>query len=82
MTDILNKDLAKSLNVDLSTYDKGLIKLSHIFLWGNTPLSRVVYKAGEVRNYFNSSFAVNILGEGFFNPLRKEHSYDLYQQRL
>ena len=81
MTDILNKDLAKSLDVSLSFYDKGLKKLFR-FMRDNTPLSRVVYKAGEVRNYFNSNYAVNILGEGFFNPLRKDHSYDLYKQRL
>jgi len=81
MTDILNKDLAKSLDVSLSFYDKGFKKLSR-FMRDNTPLSRVVYKAGEVRNYFNSNYAVNILGEGCFNPLRKEHSYELYQKRL
>ena len=77
MTDILNKDLAKSLNKNLFIASRGLNKLSH-FKWGNTPISHIVYKAGEVRDYFNSGYAVNILGEGCFNPLRKEHSNDLY----
>ena len=81
MTDILNKDLAKSLDVCLSFYDKGFKKLSR-FMRDNTPLSRVVYKTGEVRNYFNSSFAVNILGEGFNGPSQGANTHDLCQQRL
>ena len=81
MTDILNKDLAKSLDVSLSFYDKGLKKLFR-FMRDNTPLSRVVYKAGEVRNYFNSSYAVNISGEGFNCPSQGAYTHDLCQQQL
>ena len=81
MTDILNKDLAKSLNTNLFMASRGLNKLSH-FKWGNTPISHIVYKTVEVRNYFNSSYAVNILGEGFNYPSQGECTYDLCQQRL
>ena len=81
MTDILNKDLAKSLNKNLFIVSRGLNKLSH-FKWGNTPISHIVYKAGEVRNYFNSGYAVNILGEGFKCPSQGVHTHDLCQQRL
>ena len=81
MTDILNKDLAKSLNKNLFIVSRGLNKLSH-FKWGNTPISHIVYKAGEVRDYFNSGYAVNILGEGFNCPSQGAYTHDLCQQRL
>lgn len=81
MTDILNKDLAKSLNKKLFLVSRGLNKLSH-FKWGNTPISHIVYKAGEVRDYFNSGYAVNILGEGFNRPSQGANTHDLCQQRL
>jgi len=81
MTDILNKDLAKSLNKNLFIVSRGLNKLSH-FKWGNTPISHIVYKAGEVRDYFNSGYAVNILGKGFNRPSQGANTHDLCQQRL
>jgi hypothetical protein len=81
MMDNLNKDLAKSLNTNLFMASRGLNKLSH-FKWGNTPISHIVYKTGEVKNYFNSGYAVNILGEGFNCPSQGAYTHDLCQQRL
>ena len=52
------KDLAKSLNVSLSTIDRRLKELPH-YKWGNKPQSRVVFVAREVRDYFDSNYSVN-----------------------
>ena len=55
---LTKKDLAKSLNVSLSTIDRRLKELPH-YKWGNKPQSRVVFVAREVRDYFDSNYSVN-----------------------
>ena len=58
---LTKKDLAKSLNVSLSTIDRRLKELPH-YKWGNKPQSRVVFVAREVRDYFDSNYSVNKKG--------------------
>ena len=58
METLTKKDLAKSLNVSLSTIDRRLKELPH-YKCDNKPQSRVVFVAGEVRNYFDRNYSVN-----------------------
>lgn len=47
MNYITKNDLAKSLDVSLSTIEKKLKELPH-YKWGSTPQSRVMFKANEI----------------------------------